>query len=108
MDELLKKLSYPDSYGDIADLKRAAKLAAIELDRWKRIATYLADCHAATAEIVQARKSSSKYDRGRSRSICETAARYLSGDDPGMRGRDTDRVLERLLSAVSASPESTK
>lgn len=71
-----------------------------ELERWRRVATYLADCHAVTAERVLGRKSSSKGERARQVSICEAALRYLSGDDPGMRGRAVEPLTERLRRAV--------
>lgn len=75
-----------------------------ELERWKRVATYLADCHAATAEGVLGRKRSSQSDRKRHISICESALRYLSGGDPGMLCRSPEPVMQRLRrSAVGKS-----
>lgn len=67
-----------------------------ELSRWKRIATYLADCHAATAEGVMHRKSSSMSERERQETICERAMHYLQGGDPGHHGRNVEPVIERL------------
>lgn len=51
-----------------------------ELDNWKLIALYLADCHAATAVDMADRKSGSKSDRDRFASICEKAVSLL--EDP--------------------------
>lgn len=51
-----------------------------ELDNWKRVALYLADCHAATAVDMADRKSGSKSDRDRFASICEKAVSLL--EDP--------------------------
>jgi hypothetical protein len=62
----------------------------LELDNWKRIALYLADCHAATAEDMAERKSGSKSDRDRFASICENAISLLK--DPTMI-RHLPRVL---------------
>lgn len=67
-----------------------------ELERWKRIATFLADCHAASAEIIRMRKSSSKSDRARAKDLCDLAWRYLTGDDPGHRARSIEPAIERL------------
>lgn len=79
-----------------------------ELERWRRVATYLADCQVATAEGALERKSSSKLERKRQVSICESAIRYLNGADPGMFGRAPEVVVERLRRAVGKPAESGK
>lgn len=66
------------------------------LARLNRIVSYLCDCHAASAEIIADRKSSSKSDRNRAKEICDSAWRYLQGDDPGFKSRSTTPVIERL------------
>jgi hypothetical protein len=45
-----------------------------EVKRWKAIAAYLADCHAATAQEAAFTKKYSKCDRKRHASICRNAA----------------------------------
>ena len=46
---------------------------------WKRVASYLADCHAATADRHGRRKSCSKSGRQRLVDICGIAADMLEG-----------------------------
>jgi hypothetical protein len=44
-----------------------------ELEQWKSVALYLADCHAATAAHAASVKSTPKSSRERLREICERA-----------------------------------
>lgn len=70
-----------------------------ELDRWKRIALYLADCHAATAEQELSRKSLGKAKQQRYLDICKKSAALIRGDgylENGYRYNSADSVLSRL------------
>ena len=50
-----------------------------EENHWKRVAAYLASCHAATAEYDGSLKSTSKSRLKRMKSICTIAADMLEG-----------------------------
>jgi hypothetical protein len=63
-------------YSELIELQR-------ELDNWKRVALYLADCHAATAECIADRKSASRSDKKRFASICIDAMNLLK--NPAIR-----------------------
>lgn len=52
-----------------------------EMEYWKRVAAYLASCHAATMQHEALLSRTSKASRERFRSICEKAARMLRGND---------------------------
>jgi len=73
-----------------------------ELKRWKSIALYLADCHAANAECPP--KSLSKHNRKRYKGILEKAVNYLKGCWPPWtttsRVDDVDSVIERCERAM--------
>ena len=80
----------------IEDLER-------EVSYWKRVAIYLADCHAATAEGVMDRKASSMSERRRQASICQTAADALDGKFD-RRDRPVLNVRTRCLKAINRQP----
>jgi hypothetical protein len=66
-------------------------------ERWQRVATYLADCHAASGEFDGMKKSVPRQRALRLASICDTAAKMLRGEYvEGRYGRDANAVLERL------------
>jgi hypothetical protein len=55
-----------------------------EVEYWKRVAAYLASCHAATMQHEALLSRTSKASRERFRGICKTAASMLRGNDAGM------------------------
>ena len=66
-----------------------------EEEHWRKVALYLADCHAANLEGLP--KSTSKYQRERMRHICEKALHMLSNSWPyDTRPSDIIAVKERL------------
>lgn len=69
-----------------------------EAEYWKKVATWLADCHAATMEYEGNLKRTSESSRSRMITICEHATAMLSGVWPaGCRdGADELRVINRL------------
>lgn len=76
-----------------------------QLIRWKRIAAYLASCHAATAEGLP--KSVSGRQKKRHAAICEKAAKWMASDwmSPDYARPDGEEVLaaiKRCEDAVSA------
>lgn len=75
-----------------------------EHDRLLQSLSYLADCHAATAEMDGALKSTSKRRRERFATICSKAAKMLGGADlPETRLRRKESVqgiLERCRLAA--------
>lgn len=54
-----------------------------EVRRFRQVAAYLAECHAATVETLP--KSASQSSRARHMGICRTAAEALAGDMSGIR-----------------------
>lgn len=74
-----------------------------ELEFWKGLALWLAQCHAATAQGEGMMSRTSKSSRSRFVSICERAAlmiekRALIG--PHVGKDDADKTIERLKGAV--------
>ena len=71
-----------------------------EAKRWKAIALYLADCHAANAECPP--KSLSKYNRGRYKSILEKAVLLIKGvwPDHSTLMRKQGDILKRCEQAI--------
>lgn len=73
----------------------------IEVQKWKAVAAYLADCLAGTAEEVAFLKKYSKADKRRHALICQTVALSLKmGDlvgviDRGYAKEGMQRVIER-------------
>lgn len=68
---------------------------------WKKIALYLADCHAATAEYDGLLASCSQARRDRFRAICERASRMIEGVDSFGHDIDERRVLDRLSGSAN-------
>ena len=71
-----------------------------EADQWKRVAIYLADCHAANLHIAELKKTS-RAEKERLKLIMETAATMLKGDVSSVRtytepDKDLRDVIERL------------
>jgi archaellum component FlaC len=61
---------------EVKDLKKEIQEAKVEIERWKNVAGYLAECHAATAEDLP--KSYSRTRMLRYRFICQSAVELLS------------------------------
>jgi hypothetical protein len=55
-----------------------------EVEYWKRVAAYLASCHAATMQHEALLRRTSKSSRERFRSICRAALSMLRGNDSPM------------------------
>ena len=76
-----------------------------QLRRWKRIAAYLAECHAANAEGLP--RSASKRERSRQHSICERAMNWMASDwmEPDHKQPDGEEVASavRRCSAAAAA-----
>jgi len=76
------------------------------VEQYHDVASYLADCHAATLEHEGALKSCSQSTRDRYLSICQRALAYLEGKDaPQSRGlvsreQNLERVKDRLRKAI--------
>jgi len=72
-----------------------------EVKRWKGVARWMADCHAANLSIAQLSRTS-KHEKGRLKSIMEKCARFIRGEEHPRNYpcRDLDgelsSVLERL------------
>jgi hypothetical protein len=82
-----------------------------EAERWKAIAFYLADCHAATAEHEGALSRTRRSSRLRFRSICEKAIFFLSGNYPRDHCESESgqaRILERLKEAMDEIDRKTE
>lgn len=71
---------------------------------WKRVALFLADCHAATTEHFRSLKGTSKSERNRLKSIAHKAARMLRGQDVLDRQRPASEIVKRLIQAGSVEP----
>ena len=75
-----------------------------ECQRWKRIAAYLASCHAATAEYEGQLKRTSRSSKDRFASICQKAMDYLKGvDSPpehfsSTHDQEIDHAIDRCKS----------
>ena len=66
-----------------------------EEEHWRKVALYLADCHAANLEGLP--KSTSKYQRERMKEICRKSLYMLANSLPeGVRQSDMLSVQERL------------
>lgn len=70
---------------------------------------WLTECQLATLESLELRKSTSKSELARQRSICEDAVRHcyeLSVEPRGMRGTGCPRLKKRLDAlAASGAPK---
>lgn len=90
--------------GRVTRLERLTVIrdALAEGERWRRVAVYLADCHAASGESDGRRRSTSQSAAMRLANICDTAAKMLRGEYvEGRHSRDTNDVLARLERAAS-------
>lgn len=70
-----------------------------EGEKWKAIALYLADCHAATAEHMGSLSGTSRANRKRFEEICSTALDMISGVQTPHPLSELDvkkRLLEQL------------
>lgn len=74
-----------------------------EILRWKRVAAYLASCHAATLEGLP--KSASKSSRQRHANICTKAARFLKGEEEPQRyyNGDDDSMEADIRRCIKAA-----
>jgi len=70
-----------------------------EAEKWKGLALYLADCHAATAEHEGRLKSTPNCRKVRYRGICRTAVAWIENRDH-LKVPSVETVLERLKSAA--------
>lgn len=72
-----------------------------EKQQWKRIAIYLASCHANNVSIAEL-KSCSKYQKKRLKSIMKTAADFLNGDlsTYPINDEDLEKELERVVNQL--------
>lgn len=69
-----------------------------ELERWKRVAIYLASCHAATAEYDGQLKSVSLSRKDRYAEICHKAIRYLRNEaNPPRHGQSAEEELDQTI-----------
>ena len=66
--------------GDNIQMEQECQRLKDEVEYWKRVAAYLAQCHAATAEYDGSLKSVSKARCKRFQDICATAAEALRGN----------------------------
>lgn len=65
-----------------------------ERDFWRRVAAYLASCHAATAYGVLDKKSGSKYEKKRHISLLKVCIAMLSGHWPNDKLQSDDISAE--------------
>lgn len=73
---------------------------ASEAEYWRRVASYFADCLAASAAQLSCNKRLSHVERDRQISICKSAVGYLTEvQDPGSKARQIDAVVDRLKNA---------
>ena len=72
-----------------------------EAKRWKAVAVYLAECHAANAEGVTPNRLS-KYDKGRFKEILVKAVSYLKGEWPHSCGVQVqeEKTIERCQKGI--------
>lgn len=77
------------------ELVKLVKMAS----HFQKTTAYLASCQAATLEGLPSRTS--KSERGRHVSLCESAAKFLQGDDSPIRYPEPlDVARDRCLKAV--------
>jgi len=77
------------------DLERQLEDANEEADYWKRVAMYLADCHAATAYHFSFGSRSSKSELRRQASIMQSCVLFLNKQsDPGSKARHVEDIIE--------------
>lgn len=74
-----------------------------EIAYWQRVASYLADCLAASAASLAMQKRLSRYERDRQIAICTSVASYLKQTrEIGSKARPIHLVVERLDKAREA------
>lgn len=91
-EQTKEKLALGEALSD-TDIRDLVK----ELEKFRSIAGYLADCHAATAETMP--KSAGKGAHSRMAEICAIAAKALTGDTSGIRHptNNLEPVIERCI-----------
>ena len=75
------------------------------VQHWKRVAAYLASCHAATLECLP--KRASKSERKRLAQVCRRSAAYLIGTE-SPRQYETQSVEELILSEIRRCENAAK
>jgi hypothetical protein len=75
-----------------------------EVEEWKKISSYLADCHVATFEGLLGKKSASKSELRRHTSICDFAIKCLSTGmfDYSRHPTKLSIVIKRLEEALAS------
>jgi hypothetical protein len=74
-----------------------------DAEYWKKVAMYLAQCHAGTMEGEARLKHTSRSSRERFRSICVKSASMLGGQWPQetfLSTNDVQHVIDRLNNAI--------
>jgi hypothetical protein len=74
-----------------------------DAEYWKKVALYLAQCHAATMEDEARLKRTSRSSRERFRAICVNAASMLGGQwsqETFLSTNDVQHVIDRLNKAI--------
>ena len=72
-----------DAEVEVEELKKRVSALSTELNRWRALALWSLDCHAATGEEANGLKSLSKSRRARFRSICEGGLLAVKGLEAG-------------------------
>jgi hypothetical protein len=77
-----------------------------ERDYWRRVAAYLASCHAATALHLLELKSISKYEKRRMISLMQSCVSMLRGIWPGrkVQSDDISAELKRCQDVITDHP----
>lgn len=76
-----------------------------ERDNWKTLAIYLADVHAANAQMTLSRKSSSKLECNRQRNITNICLDGLTyGCLVGKIASSQESVIDRLIDILDTYP----
>jgi hypothetical protein len=111
--ELELRLREPSNSGEGCKalvLEAADALNDLRKDRdyWQKLAAYLAECHAATAESDGQLSRVSKYTRGRYASICESAAAGMRGTWSPRTQSTPERAGERCSDIAAALRQGDK
>ena len=86
------------NWGDIHDRDK-------EIEYWKMVVSYLAQCNSATLESEGTKKSCSKHNKARFRDICQISIDSLQGrfhqrtSDPNVN-KQIEHALERCQDAL--------
>jgi hypothetical protein len=93
---------------DALNIKHGTEIKSLiqERDLWKRVAIYLADCHAATAVCEGEMKSVPKARKQRYAEICRKALEYLDGGDPHTVP-DEEKIRKRLQFGIEVCEASS-